>query len=619
MVGGYAGRFLQVDLTTRKVDFRNFDEKTLRKFIGGSGLAAKILWDETTADTDPLSAENLLIFSTGPLTGITPYSGRYIVNAISPKTGIWGEAHAGGLWGPMLKRSGFDVVVIKGRASDPVYLWINNGEVEIRNATHVWGQDTYKADENLRRETDEKACTATIGLAGEKGVNHAMILSGGQKEGRVAARCGLGAVMGSKKLKAIVVKGERRLEIRDDEGLRESIRKLNFPKMSSDQLWERRKEVVERSFGSRYRKGRRYPGWPIKNWLLGEFEGFGDKMVEALNRGKIYLCPTCRTSCVESHVTEKGRCTVFEALAPMGSQCLIDDIEALDEAYDLCQRYGLDTISVGASIAFAMECYEKGLITKSETDGIELKWGNGKALIQMTQKIGENEGFGAILAKGVKKAADHIGGLAYEYAIHVKGQELAALDPRSSYSLAVSIATSNGAGLHEEGIGCNRMERGVVSVELGYPSPPNPYEISGAGVRAAKGQDLECLFDALTTCNFTFHELIPFKPFTISQLVEWLNCVTGWDMDVNALLLVGERIFNLKRLFNVRRGISRKDDTLHPRFLTHKAARELPPLGILLNEYYSHRGWSEEGIPTKRKLKELELDETLGFVGKLGV
>jgi len=612
MIGGYVGKILQINLTDRKVDYRRFDEKLLRKYVGGSGLASKILWDETAADTRPLSPENLLIFMTGPLTGITPYSGRYIVAGISPKTGIWGEAHAGGWWGPMLKRSGFDGVVVRGRAEEPVYVWITNGEVEVRNAIHVWGEDTYKADETLRRETDQDAYTATIGRAGERGVNLSIILSGGQREGRAAARCGLGAVMGDKKLKAIVVKGDQKLEVHDQKRLTESIREMEFPQMSRDQLWKRRVEVVRKTFGARY------PKWPVKNWLLGEFKGFETKMQEALNRGQIYLCPTCRTGCVESHVTEKGRCAVYESLAPMGSQCLIDDIEALEEGYDLCQRYGLDTISVGGAVSFAMESYQKGLIGKNDTDGVDLTWGNSKALLEMIRKIGEREGFGAILGEGVKKAADCVGVLAHEYTMEVKGQELAALDPRSSYSLAVSIATSNGGGMHEEGIPCSRMERGVPSQELGYPYPPNPHEAHGAGIRAAKAQDLECIFDCLTTCNFFFHDTIPFKPIRVSKLVEWLNCVTGWDMDVDELLLAGERVFNLKRLFNFRRGISRKDDTLPPRFLTHKATGELPPLGLLLSEYYTHRGWSEEGIPTKKKIKELGLEVTAEFAERLG-
>ncbi len=612
MLKGYNGKIVRADLTTGEISYENIDEETARKYIGGVGLAAKIVWDETTANTEPMSPESPLIFTTGPLTGsIVPSTSRYIVAGLSPLTGIWGQAHSGGNWADELRHAGFDGVVVTGESKQPVYLWLHNGKAEIRDAGHLWGKDTYELPELLKEETDGKASTACIGPSGERLVRIACIMNDG-KIGRAAARCGLGALMGSKKLKAIVARGTLPISVYDEEKLKESVRKIY------DIYPVRKEEDVIEEHVAQFKKFLSVGGVPVKNWREGTFEG-GYKLAEELRKAKPLYCRRCPYDDMESYLTADGeRHMVWEAWAPLGTNCLIDNAEALQQAYTLCNKYGLDTISTGGVISFAMECFEKGLITKADTDGIELTWGNHEAMVEMVRKIGEREGFGELLGDGVKRAAERIGGTAIEYAIHVKGLEFPAHDPRAAMSRAVNYATASIGAAHIEATGASFIENytegtePVSSPDLGYPVQLNRFTTEGKGILAAKTQDYGCMIDSLTVCAF----LSMMRHVSPSHFVELLNGATGWDMDLNEFMLTGERIFNLKRMVSVRRGISRKDDTLPPRILTHKrgtggAADSLPFLGAMLSEYYSYRGWSEEGIPTKEKLTQLGLKECL--------
>jgi aldehyde:ferredoxin oxidoreductase len=290
----------------------------------------------------------------------------------------------------------------------------------------------------------------------------------------------------------------------------------------------------------------------------------------------------------------------------LGSNCLIDDLPAIAEANELCNRYGLDTISTGGVISFAMEAYERGLVNKKDTGGIELKWGNASALIEMVHQIGRRRGFGELLGQGVKRAAEEIGGNAKEFAIHVKGLEFPAHDPRARFSVALGYATSNRGACHLQAF-TNDFEGGSSLPDLGYPEPLDPFTTKGKGEFVAKMQNLMSMFDSLKCCKFVL-----FGGVTVEPLVKYLNFVTGWNVNVSEFLRTGERIFNLKRLYNIRCGISRKDDTLPSRILTHRrggGTNHLPALNIMLHDYYKYREWDEFGIPTKEKLKELGLDK----------
>lgn len=631
MMKGYTGRILRVDLTTGKIEVESLDDDLARKYLGGSGLCAKILWDETTADTDPFSPENPMVFMTGPFSGTSVlFSSKVRVATISPLTGILGEALAGGHWGAELKHAGFDGIVVKGKARNPVYLWIKDGDVKLVNADHVWGKDIYVTDEIIRKETDEKAVVLNIGMAGEKLVRIANVMIGG-RDGATAARCGMGAVMGSKKLKAIVVRGTLKVEVHDEEKLKESVKEI-LPKIT-----KRWREIQHKESSLSVRELAR-AGWrqlhhsdhsgdyPIKNWRLGLLEGSTELDVEArVKRGTPRYCPNCPTSCIEAgKIVEadgkEGKRITWEALAPLGPQCMITDLKALDEAFALCQRFGLECVSTGGVISFAMECFEKGLITKNDTDGIDLSWGNAEAMVEMVRKIGNREGFGELLGEGVRIAAERIGGTAQEYAMHVKGLELPAHDPRAFNGLALEYATSN-VGAHHHSASCYQIEGEEdpvqrIQVASWCPYSSAPFEVKDKEKMCAFLQDLMCMMNSLPFCWFAVTFVANIYP---PKLVEWLNYVTGWDMDLEEFMKTGERIFNLERMFNVRRGISRKDDTLPMRMLTHKNLphKHLPPLGEMLGEYYSYRGWSEEGIPTKKKLEELGLEELAEYGYKI--
>ncbi len=615
----YTSKLLRVNLTDKGIISQDLDQETTRKFIGGAGLAAKLLWDETDAGTDPLSPQNRLMFMIGPLTGTpVPSSSRYVVAGLSPLTNIWGVAFSGGFWAHELKRTGFDGIVFSGKAKRPVYLWVHDEEAELRDAGHVWGKDTYEVSDLLKRETDPNASVATIGRSGERLVRIASVMNDGSA-GRAAARCGLGAVMGSKNLKAVVVRGTKSPPISDREGLKTSIAKY-YPNVKFT-LEEWKRHYSEQG-GKRWQKG----GVLVKNCLEGEFNGFSEKSMEAMVSGEQYYCWGCRYSCPESAMVQGRRRQVFESIVPLGSQCLIDDMEALQEAYDLCNKYGIDSESTGGVIAFGIECFEKGLITKSDTEGIELTWGNAKAMLQMVKAIGERQGFGRLLGEGVRRAAENIGGITQEYAIHVKGLEFPEHDPRMSNILALEYATENRGAVHTSararalgdwvcsGLGFNNTEGNL----------ENWYQVKGCGELTARLQDFYTMLNSLTVCNHLMAStraaasLEPGSPGKFiypATFTEWLNLVTGWDMSLTEFLEAGERIFNLQRMIGIRRGLSRKDDMLPPRILTHprggkgEAAENLPPLGEMLNEYYSYRGWSEEGIPTRERLVKLGLAE----------
>ena len=613
MLKGYNGTILRVNLTTREVDYEQLDESIARKYIGGVGLAVKMLWHETTPETEPLSPESELLFMTGPLTGsILPKSSRYIIAGISPLTGIWGQAHAGGSFADELRHAGIDGIVVTGQSSKPVYLWINNGKAELRDAAHVWGKDTFEVSDILQQETDQKASVACIGRAGERLVKIAGVMNDG-KQGRAAARCGLGALMGSKKLKAIAVRGTMPLSYYNEEGLKETVQEI-LPFCRPRKLEEQRETDM-----SVFKKFFVYGRVPVKNWSEGSFNE-GMVYPEAMRESEPLYCARCPNSCLESYKLSSGeRHMVWEAWGPLGTNCLIANAEVLQQAYTLCNKYGIDAISTGAVIAFAMECFEKGLITRDDTGGIDLNWGNHQAMIDLVIKIGEGEGFGKFLGEGVRKAAETIGGTASEYAMHVKGLEFPAHEPRALASHALGYATGSIGAAHMETAGADHLENWMeldeprTSPELGFPVALKRFDIENKGRLVARTQDYSCLMDSITVCLFLSLVQGGVHP---SQYLRMLNSATGWDMTTDEFMLAGERIHNLKRMFCVRRGISGKDDILPARILTHRLPEggtrgNLFNLGAMLNEYYTVRGWDQDGIPTREKLTELGLEECL--------
>jgi aldehyde:ferredoxin oxidoreductase len=609
---GYTGKILNIDLTHSKIKVEGLKEEWLNQFIGGSGLGAKYLFEMTNEKTDPLGPENPLIFMTGPFTGTSvPLSGRHAVVSRSPLTGIFGESDVGGTWGAQLKKAGFDGIILTGKSPKPSYLWIDDGKVEIREATHLWGKDTYDIDSILKSETHEKAVVSAIGQAGENQVLFASVMTDG-KDGRAAGRCGMGAVMGSKNLKALVAHGTQKVEVfRPEEVDR-------LPKDYGSNINKKAENFRKYGTAGTVSTFEAMGTLPLQNWkFVGRWEESAEKLngftlSETLLTGR-YYCDGCILGCGRIVKVDKGPYKgvngagpEYETLALLGSNCLIADLEALCYANELCNRFGLDTISTGGVIGFGMEAFEKELIDREDTGGIDLRWGSSEALIEMIKMIAHKKGFGEVLGKGVKKASEIIGKNSVEFAMHIKGLELPAHDPRGYNAGATGFATSSRGACHLAGFS-HTFERVLKCPEMEIPEPMDRYRVEGKGVIVAKSQNLMGMMDSLKLCKF-----ILFGGVTITDIVKWYQLVTGREMTVDDFIKTGERILNLKRLYNVRLGISRKDDTLPFRSLTFKRignglTPNLPPLGQMLSEYYDYRGWSEDGIPTPEKLEALGL------------
>jgi len=611
--GGYMGRLLSVDLSEQRVEELPLpSEEILRAYYGGAGLGVRLLYDDPGPHVDPLGPENVLLFLTGPLTGTrVPLSGRHAVCARSPLTGVWGESDIGGTFGTALKRAGYDGVIVRGAAEKPVYLWITEDGAEIRDAGHLWGRDYYETDELLRAETHPKAVTHGIGQAGERLCRIAAVMSDG-RDGRAAGRTGLGAVMGSKRLKALVAYGTRQIPVADPEALAASIKARGTGirgKMENYTL-----------FGSAggVEANARLADMPAHNWTVGDWTAHapkisGQRMAETILIGR-YYCGACIVGCGRRvRVVDSpwgnvdGGGPEYEAMAGLGSMVGVDDLYAVARANELCNRYGIDVISCGGVMGFAIEAFEKGLLTAADTGGLELRWSDPNVLLTLVELIGRREGIGALLGEGVKRAAERIGGVAAEFALEVKGLELPYHDPRALSSLAVSYATMPRGACHRGNT--HGLERYGVP-ELGYPEPLPRHATTGKGVAVARMQDYQGLFNALKLCQFMTPAI------AISDIVRWLNAVTGWDVTLPELLTAGERMNNLKRMYNVRLGLSRKDDALPARVLMEAfteggSAGYLPDFVAMLNEYYDYRGWTRDGIPTGGRLRALGLDREI--------
>jgi len=414
--------------------------------------------------------------------------------------------------------------------------------------------------------------------------------------------------MGSKNLKAIVVYGTQKNLVNQPEKLKRYIKNM-VPHI---------KEVSKgmSDFGTaggiiNYEKIGNFPhqNWRLSDWEEGARKISGQEMAKTILVGR-YACRTCPIGCGRTVKITKGPFAPvdgggpeYETLAALGSNCLVDNLEAIAKANELCNRYGLDTMSTGGVIGFAMEAYEKGLISKKDTGGIELKWGDGKAVIEMIKKIKEEKDIGKLLGEGVKKAALKIGKNAIEFAIHVKGLEPSFHDPRCFFSQAISYATTNRGACHLGSLS-HPYELSVIQPDIGINKPQDRHQVEGKAEFTIKLQNLMCIFDSIVMCKF----MNITKSIEVHDMINFLNYVMGWGMNIEEFMKIGERIFNLQRLYNVRCGISRKDDLLPSRFITLKRNRDkLPPIGQLLSDYYSYRGWSEEGIPTQIKLKELNI------------
>ena len=609
------GKILFVDLSRGELRDEALDEKLCRKFIGGYGIGARIIYSRQEAGVDPLGPENILGVMSGVLTGTAaPFASRFaVVVGKSPLTGTWGDANSGGDFGPYLKFAGYDGIFFMGISEKPVYLFIRDGEAEIRDASHLWGRDTIETEEILKTELGKEVRIVSIGPAGEK---CSLISSIMGTHGRAAARSGVGAVMGSKKLKAVAVTGKARVPVANSKEL-SKLRKGYLAKVKGSLADQLRDIGTSGSTANAAHDG----GSPVKNWGGVGVIDFptanlidGDRMKASLERR--YTCYGCPIGCigsmqagVEYDYKAGTKRPEYETLAAFGTLCLNDNIESIIMANDICNRYGLDTISTGSTIAFAIECYENGIITKEDTEGINLKWGNHKAIVSMTEKLARREGFGAVLADGTKVAAEKIGKGADRYAIHVHGQEPGMWDPKSapSYVCTYSDATPGRHTQHCLSI----VEFGLTPLGLKLPVL-DKYTYTGKGKLQVVIKNIMHLYQVSGLCTFSLF----FLPYNAPDIL--ISVVTGWRLSPEEATVIGERISAMRQAFNLREGVSPKDFKLPKRMIGDPPLEEGPIAKVtvdadtLVNEYYQAMGWDPEtGKIDKEKLMELGLEDVV--------
>ena len=591
------GKILFVDLSKGELKDEALDEKLCRDFIGGYGLGARIIYSRQKAGVDPLGPENFLGLVTGPLTGTPATMGcRYIAVGKTPLTGGWGDANSGGDFGPHLKFAGYDAVFFNGIADKPVYLFIDNGKAELRDASHLWGKDTYETEDMLQAEHGKQTRVSCIGQSAEKLSLISCIIT---KRGAAAGRSGLGAVMGSKRLKAVAVRGNQKVPIADSETAnrlrREHLAELRAAEMGGESFFERfHKYGTTAGTHLSAHSG----DSPVKNWGgvgvadLPDPSGLsGDAAIA--NQKRDETCWHCPLACEgilkegtgEYKYAAGSRRPEYETQASFGTMCLNNNTESIAMANDICNRYGLDTISAGCAIAFAIECYENGLITREDTEGIELTWGNHRSIVAMTEKMAKREGIGDILADGVKVAAERIGKGAEQYAVHIGGQELGMHDPKLRSSMrpdapsAARYQMDATPGRHTQGFG---------------PSGFRGHVVNATGL-----------------CSFGYFRADPTK-----YIAGFMSAVTGWDRSMDELLKAGERIANMRHVINLREGINPLELTVHPRIIG-KPPYETGPLAGVTADIEAQVYWNLGAMdwdrvttkPSKKKLEELGLED----------
>jgi aldehyde:ferredoxin oxidoreductase len=615
--GGYNGKVLRVNLTTEKVVTEQIEDPFCRKYLGGTGFIAYYLLTEVKPGIDPLGPENKLIFALGPLTGLSLGGcARHTVGAKSPLTGGIAKSEVGEFWGWQFKRAGFDALIIEGRAESPVYLWIHNGEIEIKAADHLWGKNTKETQEIIRSElADEKIRVAMIGPGGENLVKYACIMHGLFD---AAGRGGLGAAMGSKNLKAVAVRGDSMPRIANSEGVKKV---RSWLKENMDFV----KAFSDFGTGSPMLRFEKLGNLPIVNFRDGRFPNV-DKITPQTLKETIRVgmegCFACPVRCKKAvefkepyQVDRAYGGPEYETIGALGSACGIDELKAIAKGSEMCNAYSIDTISTGMSIAFAMECFENGLLTSEDTNGIALEFGNADAMLKMIELIARREGIGDLLAEGTARAAEKINKGAEAFAMQVKKQELPMHEPRLNKSLGLGYMVNPHGPDHMDNLvdiffsAFSERPNVVIpdAIPLGFE--PAPFEDIGPRkvVLFKAFQSKRIIADSLVFCHFL--------PYSYSQLAELTSDVTGWDTSVMEQFRVAERILTMCRLFNVREGFTGADDKLPARFFQPTKGGALADKSLNFEEmekgkryYYYLMGWDESGVPMTEKLEELGID-----------
>jgi aldehyde:ferredoxin oxidoreductase len=616
---GYGGSILNVNLTDGTVWRHPTEERLARAFLGGRGLNVKRLWDGLPAHTGGLSPDNQLIFGVGPLVGTTfPGGARFNITAMSPQTGILGDSNAGGFFGPELKFAGYDQVIIQGRAERPVYLCIRDGEVDLRDARALWGRDVWDTTAAIHRELgDAYVQVAAIGQGAENGVLFAGVFA---NLNRAAARTGMGAVMASKNLKAVAVRGTGSFPVADMYRFQQIIGRLDGIIYNHPEFEVRRRLGTTKLIKALDSIG----GLPTRHFQRGRFEEAGavsGEAIEELYKVKSKACFACTIPCSRFLEVDDPRFPdlrlegpEFEPLAGFTARVGSGDLALGLKCIDLANRYGLDAITLSEVIAWAMECFQRGLLSREEADGLDLAWGNGETVLALIHKVAHREGIGDLLADGVRRAAEHLGRGSEEIALHGKGLELFQADVRAikAYGLGNAVSSRGADHLRSEPWFefSNDPEEGIR--RYGIPETAFRLEYKGKGLVVKHFEEMAAISDATGVCKNTYNNM---EVLDWQETAELLQATTGWDITGEEVRQIGERIVNLERLFIAREGISRKDDTLPSRFLHEPLPEGSGPstgsvveLEPMLDEYYRARGWDvHTGLPGQEKLDELGL------------
>ena len=607
---GYNGKTLRVNLTKKKIEIETPTEIWYRSYLGGMGSIAYHLLKEVSGSTEPLSSDNLLIMATGVVTG-APFSGsgRNAVGGKSPLTGGFGEADAGGYWPAELKHAGFDQIIFEGTSEDPVWLWIKDEVVELRDASVLWGLEIAECQDRMREELGEDlAKTALIGPAGEKLSRLACVVN---DLNHVAGRSGIGAIMGSKKLKGVAVRGTNPPELANSERVRELAREM------IKHIQENKPGLSVYGTGAAMESGAVSGNLPTRNFRDGEFQSAGEidaiavKEKYRVGMGTCYACAMRCKKEVELEEPYKVEARYggpeYETLAALGSDCGVSDLAAICKANELCQRYGLDTIGAGATIAFAMECFEEGIITPDMTSDVDLRFGNAESMLWALEMMGRREGLGDLLAEGTMRAAEKLGKGAEKFAVHVKGQELPMHEPRLKRGLGLGYSVSPTGADH-----CHNIHDTVMrgfNLEklrpLGIQESVSVENLGGEKVRMYKYQmEMRTLANCLSICQF--------PPWKFTDYVELVKAVTGWDVTMFELVKVAQRTLNLSRIFNLKIGFKASDDWLPSRMFQPQTSGALSGTAVIPEElrnsidtYYQMMGWDPEGVPRRGTLYEL--------------
>lgn len=619
--GGYVGSILRVDLTSGVIQREPLDEALALAYIGGRGFTSRLQYDLIPPNVNPLGPENVVIVAPGPLTGTSaPSSGRFSLGARSPLTGILGDANSGGFWGAVLKRAGYDLILLRGQSPHPVYLAINNDRVELREARHLWGKDTRQTQQLIRDELGKDVSVAAIGQAGENQVHFACLIADGE---HAAARTGLGAVLGAKRLKAIAVRGSRIVPVHDPVAFKDLVDQL-VGLLSSDGRSGR--ELPEYGTTALLDHHSAIGGVNTRNFQFGQFEGKERIDGDALNRQYLvrptgcYRCPCkcdrySRVTEGEFAGTEVGG-PEYNTIVAFGTACGNDNLAAVLKANEMCNLYGLDVVDTGNLIAFSMELYQRGILSQAEADGLDLSWGNYHSMLEMIERIAFRRGFGNLLANGIRAAARGIGRNADRYAVHVKGMTPPPLDARAVKVYNFRYAVS---------------PRGADHLRI---SAPGAYGLDTlppleAATKLKMWENIVTVPDLMGICKFPYSYYAETVDLTLKKMLrvvpDLYSAATGVAITGDDLLRVAERVNNVERVHNCRLGLTPADDTLPPRF-TEDPMPEGPAKGRVYDildgmreAWYVVHGWDKEtGQPTHGKLEELGLDDMADDLGRRG-